>query len=54
MTQIWGHIDEVDAVDNIVADVLRDMSTALHDSIEAPDVARNFDSTPEQLLIRLG
>ena len=34
-------------------DIFSDMSGALHDTISSPDVAKNFDSTPEQLLDRL-
>jgi len=34
-------------------DIFADMSGALHDTCSAPDIARNFDSTPEQLLARL-
>jgi hypothetical protein len=34
-------------------DILADMSGALHDTISAPDIAANFESTPEQLLERL-
>src|SRR5262245_52664048 len=33
-------------------DVLADMAGALHDTITAPDIAANFESTPEQLLER--
>ena len=33
-----------------LADVLGDMGGALHDTISAPDIAENFDSTPELLL----
>lgn len=33
-------------------DVLADMAGALHDTISAPDIAANFESTPEQLLER--
>jgi hypothetical protein len=33
-------------------DIFGDMSGALHDSISAPEIAENFDSTPEALLIR--
>ena len=33
-------------------EVLADMAGALHDTITAPDIAANFDSTPEQLLER--
>jgi hypothetical protein len=33
-------------------DILSDMSGALHDTVSAPEVASNFESTPEQLLER--
>lgn len=33
-------------------DILADMDGTLHDTISAPDIAHNFDSTPEQLLAR--
>jgi hypothetical protein len=36
-----------------LADILADMGGALHDTFGAPDVAENFDSTPEQLLERI-
>jgi hypothetical protein len=36
-----------------LADVLGDMGGALHDTISAPEIAENFDSTPEQLLEQL-
>ena len=36
-----------------LTDILADMGGALHDTIKAPDVAENFDSTPEQLLERI-
>ena len=34
-------------------DILADMSSALHDTILAPEIAANFESTPEQLLARV-
>jgi hypothetical protein len=34
-------------------DIFTDMSEALHAACSAPDVGRNFDSTPEPLLERL-
>ncbi|HKV71292.1 MAG TPA: hypothetical protein VJN62_08590 [Gemmatimonadales bacterium] len=34
-------------------DILGDMSGALHDTVQSPEVAANFESTPEQLLQRL-
>ena len=36
-----------------LADILGDMGGALHDTFHAPEIAENFDSTPEQLLARL-
>ena len=34
-------------------DILGDMSGALHDTVQSPEIADNFESTPEQLLARL-
>ena len=36
-----------------LADVLGDMGGARHDTVQAPEVAENFDSTPDQLLSRI-
>ena len=33
-------------------EVIADMGGALHDTVTAPHIAENFDSTPEQLLAR--
>jgi hypothetical protein len=33
-------------------DVLEDMGGILHDTLKVPDIAVNFESTPEQLLAR--
>ena len=33
-------------------DVIADVGGALHDTISSPNIARNFDATPEQLLER--
>jgi hypothetical protein len=33
--EIWDHIEKVEEVDNVVADVLRDMASALHDTVSA-------------------
>jgi hypothetical protein len=33
-------------------EIFADMAGALHDTISAPEIAENFDSTPEQLLKR--
>jgi hypothetical protein len=35
------------------SDILADMAGALHDTVKAPEIASNFDSTPEQLLERV-
>lgn len=34
-------------------DLLGDIGGCLHDTVSAPEIAENFDSTPEQLLERL-
>ena len=34
-------------------DIIADMGGQLHDTVEAPHMAENFDSTPEQLLARV-
>ena len=36
-----------------IASILEDMGGTLHDAIHAPNVARTFEATPEQLLERL-
>ena len=36
-----------------LAPILSDMGGTLHDAIHAPNVARTFEATPEQLLERL-
>jgi len=36
-----------------VQDILGDMAGALHDTVSAPEIAANFECTPEQLLVRL-
>ena len=41
-----------DRLPQAYTDVLADMAGALHDTITAPDIAGNFESTPEQLLER--
>jgi hypothetical protein len=51
--ELWDAVEEIESADLALADVLRDMAGALHDTVSAPQVAANFDSTPEQLLSRL-
>jgi hypothetical protein len=34
-------------------DIFADMAGALHDTVSSPEIANNFESTPEQLLERL-
>ena len=48
----WGDVTWEHVPDQL-GDVLGDMAGALHDTVQAPDVAENFDSTPEQLLVRV-
>jgi hypothetical protein len=48
-------LDEAWSADELpqsFVDILSDMSGALHDTVLAPDIAANFESTPEQLLER--
>jgi hypothetical protein len=47
-----GEFDWPDLPDRL-QDVLGDMAGALHDTVSHPEVAANFESTPEQLLGRL-
>ncbi len=46
-------IDEIEEADPVLAEVLADMGGALHDTVSSPEIADNFNSTPEQLLNRL-
>ncbi|MCC6547948.1 hypothetical protein IT570_12350, partial [Candidatus Sumerlaeota bacterium] len=43
----WGHLPES------FGEILNDMGGALHDTVTAPEIAQNFESTPEQLLERV-
>ncbi|MGD0743934.1 MAG: hypothetical protein ABSA45_02155 [Verrucomicrobiota bacterium] len=43
---------DADVLPQSYVDVLADMSGALHDTVFAPNIATNFESTPEQLLER--
>jgi hypothetical protein len=43
----WEHLPEP------YQDLLGLLGDALHDTIAAPEIAENFDNTPEQLLARL-
>ncbi len=43
----WEHLPES------YTDVLGDIGGTLHDTFGAPEIAENFDSTPEQLLERV-
>jgi hypothetical protein len=42
-----------DRLPESLVEILSDMAGALHDTIKAPEIAANFESTPEQLLRRL-
>ena len=43
---------DADKLPESYVEILADMSGALHDTVSSPDIAANFDSTPEQLLER--
>lgn len=43
----WSHLPDP------YGDIMSDIAGALHDTVSAPEIARNFESTPEQLLDRL-
>ena len=43
----WEHVPEA------LSDMLGDMGSALHDTVQAPEMAENFECTPEQILTRL-
>ena len=43
----WGHLPHE------LTAVLADLGGALHDTVHHPDIARNFESLPEQLLARV-
>jgi len=43
----WAHLPDA------FGDILGDLGGALHDSVRHPDIARNFESLPEQILSRV-
>jgi hypothetical protein len=48
-------LDDVWKLDHLPSEyleILQDMAGALHDTVSAPHIAENLDSTPEQLLAR--
>src|ERR1700733_14468110 len=47
----WG--DSRSQLPERYQDLLGDIGGCLHDTVSAPEIAENFDSTPEQLLERL-
>jgi hypothetical protein len=51
--EVWEALEALEGVDDELHDVLADMAGALHDTVSAPEIAANFDSTPELLLGRL-
>ncbi len=46
--ELWAERNLPDPFNDIFADI----AGALHDTVSAPDIAENFESTPEQLLKR--
>lgn len=55
LTERWptGSPDGWDHLPEDYAEILDDLAGCLHDTIESPAIALNFDSTPEQLLQRV-
>ena len=51
MLRVWN--DRWDRLPAPYHDILADIAGALHDTVSAPEIARSFESTPEQLLERV-
>jgi hypothetical protein len=47
----WGV--DWESFPDVLTDLIGDMGGALHDTVSHPEIARNFESTPEQLLERV-
>jgi len=47
----WGV--DWESFPELLTDIIGDMGGALHDTVSHPEIARNFDSLPEQLLERV-
>ncbi len=47
----WGV--DWESLPELLTDIIGDMGGALHDTVFHPEIARNFESTPEQLLERV-
>lgn len=43
----WAHLPDA------FGEILSDLGGCLHDTVTAPEIAKNFESTPEQLLERV-
>ena len=43
----WDHVPEP------LGDIIAEIGMSLHDTVSSPEIAENFDGTPEQLLVRL-
>jgi hypothetical protein len=43
----WNHLPVT------YGDILDDLGSVLHDTVQSPKIAENFDSTPEQLFARV-
>jgi hypothetical protein len=48
LDDVW----ELEHLPSAYCEILQDMAGSLHDTVSAPYIAENFDSTPEQLLAR--
>ncbi len=52
LTDGWGEVSW-DHIPDDLGDILRDMGGALHDTVQDPVIAENFEATPEHLLRKL-
>jgi hypothetical protein len=51
--ELWLSLESLERSHDELHDIIADMAGALHDTVSAPEIAGNFESTPEQLLSRL-
>ena len=49
----WDDKVNWESLPEILTDIIGDIGGALHDTISYPEIAKNFDSLPEQLLERV-
>ncbi|MCP3681315.1 MAG: hypothetical protein GY861_01370 [bacterium] len=49
---LWDRLEALEDSHSKLNSVIADMAGALHDTVSAPEIAANVESTPEQLLER--